>query len=132
MEDLFRLAGAVRRDPQVDAWFARADPLRLMVQAWFEELRGYGGDVRELVHDGQPTVCVGDAAFAYVDAFKAHANIGFFYGAFLEDPAGLLQGAGKRMRHVKLRWGEPPDAAALHKLIAAAYRDIRQRLDTGS
>jgi hypothetical protein len=71
---------------------------------------------------------VGDAAFGYVDAFRAHVNVGFFHGATLDDPAGLLEGAGKRMRHVKLRWGEPVDAAALNELIAAACRDIRLRV----
>jgi hypothetical protein len=129
MEALFRLPGAVRCDPEVEAWFARGDALRGMVQPWFETLRGCGADVRELIHDGRPTVCVEDAAFAYADAFAAHANLGFFYGAMLDDPTGLLQGAGKRMRHVKLHWGEPPDDAALQALISAAYRDIWRRLD---
>ena len=128
MEDLFRLPSAVRRDPAVDAWFASGDALRLVAQPWFEELRGCGTDVRELIHDGRPTVCAQDAAFGYVDAFAAHANVGFFYGAVLEDPAGLLQGVGKRMRHVKLQWGRQTDAAALRELIKAAYRDIQQRL----
>ncbi len=82
----------------------------------------------KLMHDGCPTACVDDAAFAYVGVFSAHANIGFFQGAALKDPAGLLQGSGKRMRHVKLRWGEPVNNAALNRLIAAAYRDIRVRL----
>jgi hypothetical protein len=129
MEDIFRLPSAVRRAPGVDAWFARGDALRLVAQPWFEELRGCGTDVRELLHDGRPTACVADAAFAYVDAFAAHANLGFFYGAVLEDPFGLLQGVGKRMRHVKLHWGRPADASALKGLIAAAYQDIRLRLN---
>ena len=85
--------------------------------------------MRELIHDARPTACAGDAAFAYVDAYAEHANIGFFFGAFLDDPAGLLEGAGKRMRHVKLRVGRMPDEAALDRLVAAAYRDIRRRLD---
>lgn len=129
MNGLFRLSGAVRRDPAIDAWFHQPDhELRLTVQPWFERMRGCGPDVRELVQDGCPTACVEDAAFGYVNAFRAHANVGLFYGATLDDPAGLLEGAGKRMRHVKLRWGEPVDAAALNDLIAAAYRDIRARL----
>ena len=132
MEALFRLPSAVRRDPDVDAWFAGGDPLRRMVQPWFEALRDCGADVRELLHDGHPTACVEDAAFAYVDAFAAHANLGFFHGATLDDPAGLLQGAGKRMRHVKLHWGQPPDEAALRDLIATAYQDIRLRLQAGA
>jgi hypothetical protein len=129
MEALFRLPSAVQRDPEVDAWFAAPDQeLRFLAQAWFERMRECGADVRELLHDGHPTACVGDAAFGYVNAFSAHVNVGFFHGATLDDPAGLLEGAGKRMRHVKVRWGEPLDAAALDGLIAAAYRDIRLRL----
>jgi hypothetical protein len=129
MTDLFRLAGAVRRDPEVDAWFVAPEhDLRRLAQPWFDSLRACGSDVRELMHDGHPTACVGDAAFAYVDAFSAHVNLGFFHGAALDDPAGLLEGAGKRMRHVKIRWGRSVDAAALNALIAAAYRDVHARL----
>ena len=91
-------------------------------------MRGCGPDVRELLHDGHPTACVEDAAFGYVNGFRAHVNVGFFYGAALDDPAGLLEGTGKRMRHVKLRWGQQVNAAALSELVAAAYRDIGLRL----
>lgn len=130
MTQLFRLSGATRRDPGVEAWFAAPEhDLRRLAQPWFDALRASGPDVRELLHDGHPTACVGDAAFAYVDAFSAHVNIGFFHGAAMDDPAGLLEGAGKRMRHVKVRWGRPVDAEALNALIAAAYRDIRARLE---
>lgn len=90
-------------------------------------MRGCGADVRELLHDGQPTACVADAAFAYVNAFKTHVNVGFFRGAEIADPAGLLEGTGKFMRHVKLRPGEQVDAAALKKLVQTAYRDIKTR-----
>jgi hypothetical protein len=75
---------------------------------------------------------VEDAAFGYVNAFRAHVNVGFFYGAALDDPAGLLEGSGKRMRHVKLRWGQHVNAAALGGLIASAYQDIRLRLRSAS
>src|SRR5258706_8441542 len=121
-------AGSVRLDPEIDAWLAEpADELRRIARTWFEQMRGCGGDVRELVHDGYPVACVQDAAFGYVNAFKAHVSVGFFYGATLEDPASLLQGDGKRMRHVKLRGGQAVNAAALSELIAAAYLDIRLR-----
>jgi hypothetical protein len=129
MNDLLRFNGAVRRDPQIEAWFSDfADPLRLMTRTWFERMRGCGADVRELLHDGCPVACVGDAPFGYVNAFKAHANVGFYYGAMLADPAGLLEGAGKRMRHVKLRPGKELNVEALSNLIVAAYHDIRRRL----
>ena len=128
MTELLRFPSAVPRDPQVEAWFSRTDELRWLAQPWFERMRGCGSDVRELVHDGCPTACVGDAPFGYVGAYRAHANVGFFYGAALDDPSGLLQGEGKRMRHVKLRPAQPTDPAALIALIAAAYRDIQLRL----
>jgi hypothetical protein len=129
MNDLLRFNGAVRRDPRIEAWFADAGgPHRLMVRTWFERMRGCGADVCELLHDGCPTACVGDAPFGYVNAFKAHANVGFFCGAMLADPAGLLEGEGKRMRHVKVRPGQELDAEALGDLIAVAYDDIRRRL----
>ena len=122
-----RLPSAVRRDPGVEAWFGdAADPLRLLVRPWFDRMRGCGGEVRELLHDGCPVACVGDLAFGYVNAFRAHANVGFFRGAMLTDPAGLLEGTGKRMRHVKLRLGAATEAEGLAGLIAAAYEDARQ------
>jgi hypothetical protein len=132
MTQLMRFPSAVRRDPDIEAWFSRhGDERRRMARPWFDRMRGCGADVRELLHDGHPTACAGDAAFGYVNAFTAHVNVGFFHGAALDDPAGLLEGAGRRMRHVKLRWGQPVDAAALEGLIAAAYQDIRRRLRPG-
>jgi hypothetical protein len=127
MSDLFRLSGAARRDPAVEAWLGGDDGMRIIVRPWFEAMRACGEGVREVMHDGCPTACVGDAAFAYVAAFKAHGAVGFFHGASLPDPAGVLEGAGKRMRHVKLRWGEAAREGALQDLIAAAYADVRRR-----
>jgi hypothetical protein len=130
MTKIFRLPSAVRGDPDVEAWFTAGDEIRRLAEPWFARMRACGPDVREVMHDGYPTACAGDAAFGYVGAFKAHANVGFFHGASLDDPTGLLEGTGKRMRHVKLRWGQPVDAAALESLIEAAYRDILSRLDS--
>ncbi len=131
MDRLLRFENAVERDPAVDAWFGKpGDELRRMAQPWFAQMRGCGADVREIMNDGHPNACVGDAPFGYVDAFSAHVNVGFFYGASLDDPAGLLEGSGKRMRHVKLHWGQPVNTAALSALIVAAYGDIRARLQS--
>jgi hypothetical protein len=129
MDELMRFPSAVRRDPRVEDWFVGiTDPFRLIVRPWFERMRDCGPDVRELLHDGCPVACVGDAAFAYVNAFKGHSSVGFFHGAGLPDPAGLLAGDGKRMRHVKLRPGRDLDDDALNALIAAAYADMRWRI----
>ena len=129
MNGLFRFSGAVRRDPAVDAWLSRQPPeLGAVARRWFERMRTCGSDVREVMHDGCPTACVEDAAFAYVAVFRAHANVGFFRGAELRDPAGLLEGTGKRMRHVKVKPGIDLDSAALEALIEAAYADMKARL----
>jgi len=105
-----------------------ADELGSIAQRWFEVMRGCGDDVRELLHDGHPTACVADAAFAYVNAFTAHVNVGFFRGAEIADPDGLLEGTGKFMRHVKFRPGRDVNATALRKLIETAYSDMKGRL----
>ncbi len=132
-EDVFRLSGAVKRDPAVDAWL-RAEPadLRSIARTWFERMRDCADDVRELMHDGQPTACVGDAAFAYVATFSAHVNVGFFHGAALADPEGFLHGTGKAMRHAKLRPGQAIDEVALADLIRAAHADLRKRIARGA
>jgi hypothetical protein len=127
--DIFRLSPGARRDPAVEAWLNDdPDELRSIARKWFAQMRCCGADVRELMHDGCPVACVEDAPFGYVNTFRSHVNVGFFYGALLADPAGLLEGSGKRMRHVKLRPGSDCDPAALGKLINAAYLDIKTRL----
>ncbi len=103
--------------------------LGAIARRWFEVMRDCGDDVRELLHDGHPTACVGDAAFAYVNAFKAHVNAGFFRGAEIADPEGLLEGTGKFMRHVKLRPERDINATDLMKLIETAYIDMKGRLE---
>ncbi len=129
MDRLMRFPRSVKRDPKIDTWMREhTDELGAIAKCWFDIIRHSGDDVRELLHDGYPTACVADAAFAYVGVFKAHVNVGFFQGAELPDPHGLLQGTGKFMRHVKLRPEEEVDAEALSKLIQTAYADMKTRL----
>ncbi len=131
MNSLFRFPSAVRHDPAVDAWFdRRTDELGDIAKRWFEVMRARGDDVREIIHDGFPTACVTDAAFAYVAVFRHHVNVGFFQGANLPDPKELLEGAGLRMRHVKITTGADVDQAALGALIEAAYWDMKRRSAT--
>ncbi len=128
---LFRLDGGVAHEPAIDAWFDAQPPeLGSLARTWFGRMRACGGDVRELMHDDQPTACIDDAPFGYVDAFTAHVNVGFFRGNVLPDPAGLLRGTGKYMRHVKLTPGVLIDEAALEALILDAYREMRRYLRT--
>lgn len=130
--DFLTFNGAVERSPAVDAWLKQqAGELGSIALQWFEVMRQCGDEVRELLHDGCPTACLGDAAFGYVNVFTSHVNVGFFHGSSLPDPSHLLQGTGKFMRHVKLKPGTPTNAAALHKLIQAAYADIKTRAENG-
>lgn len=126
---LFCFSAAVKRDPAVEAWMhEHSGELGAIARRWFEVMRNCGNDVRELLHDGHPTACVNEVAFGYVNAFKAHVNVGFFRGAELADPEHLLEGTGKFMRHVKLRPASEVDEAALRKLIETAYADMKLRL----
>jgi hypothetical protein len=129
MYALLRFSGAREHDPAIPEWFETEEPrLAALARHWFSRLRACGTDVRELVHDGCPVACVGDAPFGYVNVFTAHAAVGFFHGASLPDPTKLLEGTGRYMRHVKLRADGRVEAPALEALIRAAYDDIRERL----
>lgn len=127
--ELFRFKNATSYLPEIDEWLSGDPPeLYTIARKWFAEFRNCGVDVNELLHDGCPTACIDGAAFGYVNVFKHHVNIGFFAGAFLDDPHALLQGSGKRMRHVKLRPDTEIDSQALADLIANAYHDVKARL----
>lgn len=129
MDTLFRLSLGMKRDPAVEAWLSRQPgELGAIARTWFSRMRACGFDVLEVMHDGCPVVCVKDVPFAYVNVFKAHASVGFFLGAELKDPVHLLEGSGKRMRHVKLKAGTAIDSKALGALIQAAYEDMKARL----
>lgn len=129
MRGMFRFPEALERSALVERWLnAQTGELGALARAWFAFIRQCGSDVRELMHDGHPTACVGDTAFVYVGVFKAHVTVGFFHGDALPDPAGLLQGTGKHMRHVKMIPGRAVDGSSIETLITAAYRDICARL----
>jgi len=130
--EILRFNGAVERDAAIDAWMnEHRGELGAIAQKWFEVMRQCGDEVRELLHDGCPVACLGDAPFGYVNVFTAHVNVGFFHGAALPDPARLLQGTGRFMRHVKLKPGMEANTSALNRLIEAAYSDIKARVEHG-
>lgn len=128
-KELFIFDQSQRDHPEVNAWLAgEPDELYAIAREWYSKFRACGADVSDVMHDGCPNACVEHAAFAYVNVFTAHVNVGFFTGAFLPDPHQLLLGNGKRMRHVKLRPGEEINKAALGALITSAYLDVKRRL----
>ena len=133
MTALLRFTGAVERAPAIERWFdSQPRELGSIARTWFAFLRQRGAEVRELLHDGYPTVCVEDAPFAYVGDFRAHVNVGFFHGAALPDPAGLLRGAGKRMRHVRIEPNSALDRSSLEALVVVSHRDIVARVQAAA
>jgi len=130
--ELVRFNGTVELDPAIEAWMKKhSGELGGIARKWFEVMRRCGDEVRELLHDGCPVACLGDAPFGYVNVFTSHVNVGFFHGAALRDPSRMLEGAGKFMRHVKLKPGTDTNDDALSKLIDAAYSDIKSRVESG-
>lgn len=130
--ELLRFNGTVERDAAIDAWMKEhTGELGTLAHQWFEMMRNCGDEVREIFHDGCPVACLGDVPFGYVNVFTTHVNVGFFQGAALPDPARLLQGNGKLMRHVKLKPGTATNSAALSKLIETAYWDMKARVENG-
>jgi len=61
-----RFNGAVERDPAIDAWMKEhTSGLGAIAHQWFAMMRKCGDEVRELLHDGCPVACLGDAPFGY-------------------------------------------------------------------
>lgn len=66
-----------------------------------EVIRTTAPDARETIKWAQPVYESG-GPFAYIKAFGKSVNLGFWRGAEIRDPSGLLVGEGDRMRHVRL------------------------------
>lgn len=130
--ELLRFNGTVERDPAIEVWLdEHGGELGAIAHEWFEVMRRCGDEVREVLHDGCPVACLGDVPFGYVNVFPSHVNVGFFRGADLPDPAGLLEGRGRFIRHTKLGRGTTIDAVSLRRLIEVAYSDIKTRVENG-
>ncbi|MDN3648105.1 DUF1801 domain-containing protein [Reinekea marina] len=66
--------------------------------------------------------------YCYILPHKSWVNLGFYQGAHLEDPASLLEGTGKNMRHVKVKSLEMCDLPAIKTLIIDSLRERRSAL----
>jgi hypothetical protein len=66
--------------------------------------------------------------YVYVAPQTRHVNLGLYHGASVGDPTALLEGAGKRLRHVKIRSLAEATAAPLRRLITEAIAERREAL----
>jgi hypothetical protein len=58
--------------------------------------------------------------FCWITPHAEHVTLGFYYGAELLDPEGILEGTGRLMRHVKIARPADLDDPALRALIEVA------------
>lgn len=106
-----------------------------LLGAWFDTLRedqrATAHALREAVLAAEPGLepsikwgnlvfsRAGAHAFAIV-VHKDHANLQVFNGTALRDRFPMLEGTGKGLRHLKLRYDEPVDAALVEVLVRAS------------
>jgi hypothetical protein len=64
--------------------------------------------------------------YAYIAPQSTYVNLGFYHGVALKDPAGLLEGSGKRLRHVKIESLTPATRKELARLLEAALAERRK------
>lgn len=116
----------------VRAWLAKVPSQHAPVVAAVRALVfSVAPDAREFVYHDALNYGPIDSGFdpiLYVSVFRAHVNLGFFYGGFTPDPDGLLIGSGKRMRHVRLTTPEDCANPALRPLLAEAWAVGSQRV----
>ncbi len=70
--------------------------------------------------------------FCWISVHRSHVNLGFNYGADLPDPDHLLDGSGKRFRHIKLRRAEGTKGPGPRRLLEAAIGERRTALGIDS
>jgi hypothetical protein len=92
-------------------------------------IRRLDPDVVEVVWSHQGTVGFGvgpkkmSEHYAYLAVHPKHVNLGLYRGASLPDPAGVLGGPGKEMRHLKLGGPEDLERPEIAELLRAAKAD---------
>ncbi|MFZ1772348.1 MAG: DUF1801 domain-containing protein [Rhizobiaceae bacterium] len=96
-----------------------ASELRTMIRATLPDCEEVARPGYKAVSFGSGSSAMKDAVF-YLMAHKNHVNLGFYNGADLSDPDGLLEGTDKAMRHVKV-----PDRARFEAIAALLRRAVK-------
>ena len=110
------------------------EPLRPVVTALREVVLEVDPDTCEVVRLGDRAATYGVGprkmldGYAYILPYKRWVNLGFYQGAELDDPEGLLEGTGAKMRHVKIRSIDEAERAEVRVLVEGA---LERRKATG-
>jgi Domain of unknown function (DU1801) len=129
MEKLLRFTSKDFQSITFEKWLtSKPKDLQSVATHWYQQMQTCGPDVMVIFHDDYPTACVENVPFAYVNVYTKHINIGFFYGASFFDEHQLLQGTGKRMRHIKIHPNELSNNKAINSFLKTAYLDIKKRI----
>ncbi|MCP4868141.1 MAG: DUF1801 domain-containing protein [Proteobacteria bacterium] len=111
-----------------------AEPTRPITTALRELVLDVDRDTVEVVRlgDRASTFGVGpkkmSEGYAYVLPYSKWVNLGFYKGAWLEDPAGLMQGTGAKMRHIKVRSVDEVGRPEVRALVVAALAERKAAL----
>ena len=95
----------------------------------------------ENIYDAYSAVAIGYGsserfgdAICHIAVYTSNVNLGFNQGAYLSDPNGVLQGSGKRIRHLSLKTKEdltrPEIREFLKRALALARDDARKLGET--
>ena len=88
----------------------------------------------EVPRPGEPSAAYGfgekkmSEAYAYIMPQKGYANLGFYHGANIESEYPLLEGSGKRLRHIKMHDLEMVKSAEVKDVLLAAMRERKNAL----
>ncbi len=116
-------ARATPTSPEVEAWAAeRLDaPQRTLFETLRTVVRRVAPQATESLKWSQP-VWERNGPFAFLRPARGHVTFGFWRGTELPDPRGLLEGAGEKMRHLKLRLGEQLPLEAIERFVREAVK----------
>jgi hypothetical protein len=113
-----------RVDPKIELIARRLRTLILSVDPNAIEVVRLGDNAASFGHGPKKM----SEAYAYIMPKAGYVNLGFYNGAALADPAGLIEGTGKRLRHVKVHSPEDADRQELRRLIESARVERQKAL----
>ena len=99
-----------------------------MVTALVELARAAAPGAKESIKWAQP-VFDDHGPFLYIKAFKNHVNFGFWRGVDLSNEAGILEGSGEKMRHIRVTSLDDIQADVFADLVQEAVTMNRSKGD---